>query len=77
MLKSPKPESWTRRVQALILCFKQIITMLICMCGQGLLAKNGALLPPCGFQESSVGYQAFTYKSRLSSPNPGLCLTSS
>lgn len=37
--------------------------MFICMCGQvqvrGLLAKNGTLLPPCGFQESSIGYQAW------------------
>lgn len=63
MLKSLKPVSWTRRAQALILCFKQIVTMFICMCGQvqvrGLLAENDALLPPCGFQESSAGYQTW------------------
>lgn len=46
--------------------------MFIWMCGRvqvrGLLAENDALLPPCGFQESSAGDQtgpqvAFTYRA--------------
>lgn len=47
--------------------------MFICMCGQvqvrGLLAKHGALLPPCGFQESSVGYQAWPKLSLPTEPS--------